>query len=237
MWNRFRNLAFITGLPLALFAAVLQSNVVLAVAVNNQLFQYQSTISSDASGPLNLKAELDYNDSRTDAPIVVVMHGLNGGMADVEGDAQHLRDKGFFVVDVAMRGRDGSGGMVDCGGLEIYDIYDAVQAVKAQYGAYVNPTNVSIEGYSGGGGNVMSALTKFPDYFRVGASFFGMSDYGYSKTNGWYYNPGQYASWMAGVIGDPTTGNSAIVDKYMARDSALASKNNPYSRNSPVRQR
>jgi len=194
---------------------------------------YRSTISSDANGPLDLWVELNYNRSRTNAPIAVVMHGYSpatGNFANVRLNAQRLRDAGFFVISVAMRGRDGSDGIRDSGGLEIYDIYDAVEYVKGRFASYLNPTNVHITGYSGGGGNVMACLARFPDYFRLGSGFFGMSDYGYNTTTGWYFlgaAPSHQAQLVTDV-GNPAQGNPAVMDRYLARAANLASQNNPY---------
>jgi hypothetical protein len=194
---------------------------------------YKSSVSSDANGPLDLWAELNYDNTFVKAPIVVVMHGYSptNTFGDVRANAQRLRDAGFFAISVAMRGRDGSDGVRDSGGVEIFDIYDAVERVKSLYASLVDKTNISITGYSGGGGNVMSALTKFPDYFRAGSSFFGMSDYGYHPQHGWYFcgAGGGHQSQMRTDIGDPTTGAPAVLDRYMARASSLASANNPYS--------
>jgi hypothetical protein len=197
-------------------------------------YWYQSSITRDADGPLDLLAELNYDDTQSNAPIAVVMHGYSNGngVGNVRGPAQRLRDNGFFAISVAMRGRDGSDGVRDSGGLEIHDIYDAVEAVKADpaFAGLIDPTNIHITGYSGGGGNVMSALTKFPDYFRVGASFFGMSDYGYDLANGWYNNgAGGRTSQLDLDIGNPNAGGNTVLDRYQARASNLASKNNPYS--------
>lgn len=209
--------------PLALGASV-QSN-----------YWYQSTVTTDASGPLDLLAELNYDDGQANAPIAVVMHGYSpatGNLGDVRANAQRLRDNGFFAISVAMRGRDGSDGIRDSGGIEIHDIYDAVEAVKAdpQFAGLFDPTNVHITGYSGGGGNAMSALTKFPDYFRLGSALFGMSDYGYDLTHGWYNNgAGGRTSQLNTDIGNPNTGGPAVLDRYLARASNRASKNNPYS--------
>jgi hypothetical protein len=204
-------------------------------AANTQVsFSYQSSVSNDGSEPLDLVAELNYDNSRTNAPIAVVMHGYSpatGNLANVRANAQRLRDAGFFAISVAMRGRDGSDGDRDSGGLEVYDIYDAVEAVKSSHASLVNPTNIHITGYSGGGGNAMSALTKFPDYFRAGSAFFGMSDYGFDQTNGWYQNGASsgHQSQLRTDIGDPTLGNALILDRYLARASNKASHNNPYS--------
>ncbi|MCC7087127.1 MAG: prolyl oligopeptidase family serine peptidase [Pirellulales bacterium] len=195
---------------------------------------YPSSVSSDAGGMLDLNAELNYESTRMNAPIAVVMHGYSGSAgkaAEVRNNAQRLRDTGFFVVSVSMRGRDGSDGVRDSGGVEVYDIYDAVEYVKAAFPTLVDPTNISITGYSGGGGNTMSALTKFPDYFRAGSSYFGMSDYGYDAVSGWYFDGADsgHKSQMNSDIGNPALGNPTIEDRYLARASNLASRNNPYS--------
>lgn len=195
---------------------------------------YPSNLTQGAGGPLNLKAELNYDDTRSNAPIAVVMHqysGSSGLFSNVRANALLLRDQGFFTVTVAMRGREGSEGVRDSGGLEIYDIYDAVEAVKKSYPALVNPEIVYLTGYSGGGGNTMSALTKFPDYFNAGAAFFGMSDYGYDPVDGWYFNgagSGRQPQ-LRTDIGDPTRGDPDVTDRYHARASNLSSLNNPYT--------
>ena len=192
--------------------------------------------SSVTGGVTDLKAELNYDDSRTGAPIAVVMHGYSAtsGIFDsYRANAQRLRDQGFFVLTVAMRGREGSGGTRDSGGVEICDIYDAVESVVAdpQYAGLVDSSTVYLTGYSGGGGNTMSALTKFPDYFRAASAFFGMSDYGYDTTDGWWFNGSgsSHRTILANDVGNPETGGAPVVDRYMARASNLAAKNNPYT--------
>lgn len=202
-------------------------------ALIRRTITYPSSVSVNADGPLDLQAELNYDSMRTHAPIAVVMHGYSptSTFSEFRPAAERLRNKGFFTILAAMRGRDGSEGIRDSGGVEIFDIYDAVEAVKSRYSQYVNPEIIYITGYSGGGGNAMSALTKFPDYFRAGTGFFGMSDYGCDAVNGWYFN-GASSSHRAILntdIGNPTLGDPLVLDRYMARASNLASKNNPYS--------
>jgi len=162
------------------------------------IITYPSSVSADGNGPLDLKAELNFDNQKLHAPIVVVMHGYSPitNFPDVRTQAQRLCNAGFFAISVALRGRDGSDGIRDSGGVEIYDIYDAVEYIKhdPMFGQLVDPNNVHITGYSGGGGNVMSALTKFPDYFRLGSGFFGMSDYGYDQVYGWYFLGGRCVS-------------------------------------------
>jgi hypothetical protein len=221
-------------------AAILAGSILMillrAEATNVQtLFTYASTVTRQSGNAIRLNAELNYNNAVTNAPIAVVMHGYStsSDIASIRANAQRLRDAGFFAISVTMRGREGSQGVRDSGGVEIYDIYDAVEAVKATYAVYVSPTNVHITGYSGGGGNAMSALTKFPDYFCLGSSFYGMSDYGLDPVNGWYNYGANYGAvrttQLDADIGNPNTGGPSALDKYAARASNLASKNNPYS--------
>jgi len=218
----------IVATSLALYAFCLRAEPVI------ETYTYESTVTAGTNGPLDLVAELNYDRGRSNAPIAVVMHGYSGStgkLGEVRGNAQYLRDKGFFAVSVAMRGRDGSEGTRDSGGLEIYDIYDAVEAVKRDYAQWVNPGTVYLTGYSGGGGNTMAALCKFPDAFNAGAAFFGMSDYGYHAANGWYFDgaSSSHRAQMRTDIGDPTSGVASVTDRYHARASNLASANNPYS--------
>lgn len=203
-----------------------------------RIYDYQSSITEDANGPLDLRAELNFNPGNSNAPIAVVMHAYSnntGQFNSFRQNAQWLEGFGFFTIMVAMRQREGSDGVRDSGGLEIYDIYDAVEAVKAdpQFVGLIDPKNVHITGYSGGGGNVMSALTKFPDYFNLGSSFFGMSDYGFDPVDGWYFDGANSGGMRTQIldqdVGDPTTGDLAVIDRYHSRASNLASKNNPYS--------
>lgn len=216
-----------------------------AATAITQAFTYQSTITTDANGPLDLKAAVAYPDTLaagSNAPIAIVMHGYSpstGNISEYLSVASRQAQKGIVSIVVAMRGRDGSDGIRDSGGLEIYDIYDAIEHIKADpfFADKINPNNLYLSGYSGGGGNTMSALTKFPDYFNLGAAFFGMSDYGYDRSTGWYYNGANVGGTRTPILNadigyratTDATALPAILDKYLARDSNLASKNNPYS--------
>jgi hypothetical protein len=218
----------------ALLALLLGTASIARAGDVTTIITYPSSVSSDANGPLDLKAELNYDDTRLHAPVFVVMHGFSpttGNLDNVRANAQRLRDKGFLAISVALRGRDGSDGVRDSGGVEIHDIYDAVEFVKAAYAPYVDPTNVSITGYSGGGGNVMSALVRFPDTFRVGAGFFGMSDYGFDPVDSWYFKgaAANHKTILRTDVGDPLSGDPDVTDRYHARASCLAAGNNPYS--------
>ena len=213
----------------------------LAQPLEVQRFSYNSSITDDGDGPIGLKAAVVYPSTLatgSDAPVAVVMHGYSPASGNINQYltvANSLARKGFVSIVVAMRGRDGSEGKRDSGGLEIYDIFDGVEHIKADpfFADKIDPTNLHISGYSGGGGNVMSSLTKFPDYFNLGAAFFGMSDYGYDLQNGWYNNGANYGGPRTPIldadIGNPNLGSPEVLDRYLARASNQASKNNPYS--------
>jgi dienelactone hydrolase len=211
------------------------SSSLFATSVS-EVISYASSIPEavSESQPIALQAEFNFDDSVTNAPIAVIMHqysASSGNFSTYRANATRLRDLGFFTIMPAMRGRDGSDGTRDTGGLEIHDILDAVEAAKELYPDLVDPDYVYITGYSGGGGNTMSSITKFPDYWNAAAAFFGMSDYGYDSSNGWYFNGAgsNHQSTMNSDIGNPTSDDPLIADRYYARASNLASKNNPYA--------
>jgi len=161
-------------------------------------------------------------------PIKVVMHGLSGQSSQMLGVMAEARSAGFFAVAPEMRGRGESDGRPDIGGVEIHDIVDAVEHVKRQYRAYADPNTVVIEGFSGGGGNVLSAMTKFPDYWSAGLAWFGPSDYGFDPDKGLYHHgSARRRRILRNGIGDPDTpaGRAA----YASRASYLGAANNPYA--------
>ena len=222
--------------PIVMLVLLVAASTAAVAGPVTSVYQYQSTVSTDNDGALDLNVELNYDDAVSGTPIAVVMHGYSSTtsiFSRYRANAQRLRDAGFFVLTVAMRGRESSDGTRDSGGMEIHDIYDAVEAVKADasYASLVDSDTVYLTGYSGGGGNVMSAVTKMPDYFTAASAFFGMSDYGHNDTTGWYNNGAgsSHQDIMRTDIGDPTSGDSLVADRYQARASNLASKNNPYT--------
>lgn len=201
-----------------------------------EVMTYPSAFPETVGGaqPTALLAELNYDDALAGAPIAVVMHQFSassGNFDNYRSNALTLRDLGFFVITPSMRGRDGSDGRRDSGGREVHDIYDAVEAVKARYPELVDPGHVYITGYSGGGGNTLSALTKFPDYWNAAASFFGISDYGYDSESSWYFHGSKanHQSTLRSDVGNPTAGDPLVIDRFYARASDRAAGNNPYA--------
>lgn len=156
----------------------------------------------------NLYAKVAYDSTKTNLPIVILMHGYTQDASTMTPWIMNDMAKyGLFAVAVGMRGRNPQNQTLwDISARELHDIVDAVEYVKANYGDFVDPTNVNVSGYSGGGGNVFGLAAKFPDYFNVLVSHFGISDYGYDAVNSWYAtNPERQAS-LAQFIGfTPTT--------------------------------
>lgn len=150
--------------------------------VLNDSFRYRSSIDSIS----NLYAGISYNDNRDKKPICVLMHGWNGSAADYyPSKTNEFAEYGFFSIAVGMRGRDGASGLPDANARELYDIIDAVEYVKANYPDEVDPDNIVLAGYSGGGGNSFGLAAKFPDYINVHAAHFGISDAGYDNQESW----------------------------------------------------
>lgn len=182
---------------------------------------YSSTLDS-----LSLKMDIAYDSTLSNAPIVIDLHGYSGPYSGTD-IIQRLAKKGVFAIKTYKRGYGGSQGQQDDSGREVYDFYDAIEYVKTNYSSYVDPNNINVIGYSGGGGNAYGLITKFPDYFRSANIFFGMSDYCYDSTYSWWYNgDSSYRTGMqTNIGGTPVTDP----DKCYSRAHTLGAKNNPYS--------
>lgn len=179
--------------------------------------------SSKTPAYTNLFAAYAYPAGRVNLPIVTHMHGWVGtvsGMAARNWVRQ--AGQGAFVVVPAMRGQDStiSSSAQDGSGFEIHDIHDAVNYVRTNWSPLVNTNLVIAAGYSGGGGNVFNYATRFPDTVSAVVSHFGITDYGFNSTWGWYYagaSPTQQTQLVT-YIGDPAT----LTNRYRARASTEA---------------
>jgi hypothetical protein len=189
--------------------------VPLASAFENAVHVYYSSV----DGAMLLMSVV-YPDSATNCPIVAVVHGYSGGMQEVFQTQILLADRDLFTIAPAMRGRNNSGGSADDSAWELTDILDAIETVKGLYPGIVDPGNVNLFGFSGGGGNTFGCMSKFPDTFRLAAEFFGIADYGYDLTYGWYHYGGEgVQSTLRQRIGGAP---EQVPDRYMARNSLLA---------------
>lgn len=179
------------------------------------------TYSSSVDGTSPLYVDVAYDDTKSNLPVLVVMHGYGGDRTRVFRTIQRWAQEGLFAVAPDMRGHGDSAGKRDSGGVEIMDIYDAIECIRRSFGNRIDPKNINIVGYSGGGGNVFSCVTKFPNLFRSANAFFGISDYAY-----WYHTVPDYAPQIAAdVAGSP----EEVPDQYAARNSLMGVVNNPYT--------
>ena len=172
------------------------------------------TYASGIDNITNLYARYSYDAGFSNCPIVLIIAGWGGNATSIDSATmRRWAARGYFALVAGMRGRNSASGARDASAREIYDLYDAVKYVQQNFGV-TNKRKVTVIGYSGGGGNALALCAKFPDLVNVGVSFFGMSDYGYDGTDGWYFTNSSYASEIATAVGD-TPAN--VPNKYRSR--------------------
>ncbi|MFZ4696074.1 MAG: alpha/beta hydrolase family protein [Verrucomicrobiia bacterium] len=113
-------------------------------------------------------------------PLRVGMHGWHGQVKTPHDD--NVREDGpsdWFWILPEMRGRGDATGVPDANGWELQDVVDAVDFALREYGDRIaTPESVFLTGGSGGGGNVLGLVGKFPDRFCAAVCECGISDYG-----------------------------------------------------------
>ncbi|MBI3985882.1 MAG: alpha/beta fold hydrolase [Lentisphaerae bacterium] len=182
--------------------------------------KYRSSI--DGLGPLY--ADLIYRPDGRPKPLTAVLHGFHCTRGHVTPDGVALARRGLFCVMPDMRGHGDSAGQHDCGALQICDIVDALGHAARRVPGEIDRRNVNAVGYSGGGANVLSLMTKFPDLLNAGASFFGVSDYEiWYRTNG---RPDCNRTMERAIGGTP----EQVPERYAARSSLRAIANNSHTR-------
>jgi dipeptidyl aminopeptidase/acylaminoacyl peptidase len=120
-------------------------------------------------------------------PLVVLSHGGPTGSTEASLDLeyQYWTSRGFALVDVNYGGSSGYGRayrerLRDTWG--IVDIDDCVNAAKFLINrGVVDPDRITIRGWSASGYTTLAALT-FRDFFKAGASHFGISELGIMAT-------------------------------------------------------
>jgi len=185
------------------------------MSITKQEFEFSSSV--DGVGPLYGDASFLPSGGRR--PVIVVMHGYGDDRLYVAADVERLAGKGLFAVSIDMRGRGKSAGQRDSAAVEIADIVDGVRRAVELFPDHADATNLNILGYSGGGGNALSAVTKFPGLFRMAISFFGISDYAM-----WYRSealPDCNATMLKDIGGTP----DEVPDAWQARNSLWAAGN------------
>jgi dipeptidyl aminopeptidase/acylaminoacyl peptidase len=115
-------------------------------------------------------------------PLVVISHGGPIAAADSSLDygIQFWTSRGFAVADVNYGGSTGFGREYRRrlnGQWGIVDVVDCIRATEflVREGK-ADPARLIIRGGSAGGFTTLAALTGYPDVFKAGASYFGVSD-------------------------------------------------------------
>ncbi len=177
------------------------------------------TYASSVDDVKPLLADVEYVADGKKKPLLVVMHGYRGSRKAVALDVKELAARGVFAVAPDMRGCGDSGGKWDSGGLDVHDILDAVLAAVKKYPQEIDAGNLNVVGYSGGGGNAIACMVRFPDLFRNYVSFFGISDYA-----GWHASKGRVDcnEWMEKALGGPPAKLPAL---YESRNAIPAAGN------------
>jgi pimeloyl-ACP methyl ester carboxylesterase len=183
-------------------------------------FNTVSTIDASVTG---LNARISFDTNVLNAPLIVLVAGWEQAASDFDSAVlPRWRDRGFFAMAVNMRGRGGATGSRDASARELHDIYDLIQKAKSLFSIYINANKISIVGYSGGGGNVLGLASKFPDLASNYVDFFGISDYGYDGTYGWYQQEPTRQSELSTSIGDTPTN---MPNEYKSRQHMFSASN------------
>lgn len=192
----------------SLLCACLFASRLAAAEIIKEEFNFASSL--DGTSPLIARAIFPQGDGKL--PLMVVQHGYGGTRDNVAFSAQRFAARGFFCLCIDTRGNGGSAGQQDDGGVEIMDIHDGIQTAIGKYPSKIEPSDVSMVGYSNGGGNVFFSTVRFPYLFRGGMSFFGIPDYGMWNAGGSTYG---VTKFVGGTVKEQP-------DKYLVRNSLLA---------------
>ncbi len=185
--------------------------------VVRQTEEYVNTF--DGTGPLYMNVAFPASGRKM--PMIVFMHGFSGAKHHLDAEVQCYAERGAFTMAPDMRGRGGSAGTKDSGGMEVLDIYMGVKHCLAKYGDRIDGDNICLWGYSGGGGNGFSCAVRFPDLFNQIGICFGMSDYGrWAK-----YSPGHGKEVIAQVGGTV----EEMPYAYAARNAIPGAVNNGHT--------
>lgn len=184
-----------------------------------------STLGISATlGTVTLKGDLFWYSNKAEAGSVIGMliHDFPGSAPDLGtqvGPRMAKYFNGCFLFAPNMRGKGTSTGTQDCGGQEVYDLYDVYNNFKLIFSKLsLSDSKLFVSGWSGGGGDSIGLASKFPDLAQLHVSNYGISDYGYSGTTSWYVNlatTGYKATMDAGVGGTPRTD---YLNEYSSRN-------------------
>lgn len=144
------------------------------------------------------------------APTIVLVHGgpwVRGAAWDWHGRSQFLASRGYAVIEPEYRGSTGFGTKLTYAswkqwGLAMED--DLVDAVKwAADKGITDSKRVCIAGGSYGGYATLMGLVRYPDVFRCGIEYFGVTDIELMYTSQWSdFSADWKAFGMPVLIGD-----------------------------------
>jgi dipeptidyl aminopeptidase/acylaminoacyl peptidase len=144
------------------------------------------------------------------APAVVLVHGgpwVRGGEWEWDADAQFLASRGYVVIKPEFRGSTGFGfGHFRASwrqwGLAMQDdVTDATDWAVKQ--GYADPKRICIAGASYGGYAVLMGLIRYPDEYRCGVEWVGVTDIDLLYTSQWNDFSDQYRQFgMPTLVGD-----------------------------------
>jgi dipeptidyl aminopeptidase/acylaminoacyl peptidase len=116
-------------------------------------------------------------------PLLLQVHGgpTASATTDFSPDVQYFVARGIAVVDLNFRGSTGFGktyARLNDKRLRVNELHDTADAVKwARDAGRVDPDRAAIMGGSYGGYLTNAAVGAYPDLFRAGISFVGVSDW------------------------------------------------------------
>jgi Prolyl oligopeptidase family len=154
----------------------------------------------------DLRLFAEFEVPTTPKPLLVQMHGWHGQVKKAHSDnVLDLDEKELKWMRVLpeMRGRGDATGKEDCNGWELQDVVDAVNFARTEFADKIlTPDLVTLQGGSGGGGNVLGLVGKFPDFFCRAIAECVISDYGLwymSDTVGEFRDEIESAGWIGGT--------------------------------------
>jgi dienelactone hydrolase len=102
-------------------------------------------------------------------PTIILCHGFPGNKADVLGLGERLMKEGFSALAFNYRGTWGSGGMLSIAN-SLEDVISAIRYVKSSFAIQefnIDPSSITIIGYSYGGGMALLSSLNDPAVRRV----------------------------------------------------------------------
>lgn len=144
------------------------------------------------------------------APMVVLVHGgpwLRGAEWKWYGTTQFLASRGYAVVEPEFRGSKGFGSKLNLAGWKQWglamqdDLADATQWAIDQ--GIADPKRICIAGGSYGGYATLMGLVRYPQMYRCGIEYFGVTDIELMYTSHWSDFSDDYKTYGIPVrIGD-----------------------------------